>query len=187
MNWNDEPTSEGEGLGEKLAREAMAERPPFSAELTQRILDRLDREGSASPRSWRKWAIAAAAMLALSGVIWLMVYGAHEHPVIVKNIPRPPAGTMPMDLPSMDLSIDFSGVLSARLIPPEITVASPVTETAAADAPESQPDQSVTSSAVADSPQWLVAAITSPASSAQAALAEVMPPEIKDLLGLAGQ
>lgn len=206
MNIDDGSSTEFDGrqagardpLADRLGREAMAERPAFSPELHHRILKRVrgERLFVKSPqRFWPgRWPTiaAAAAILAVSGLIAFWIARSHSAPVpnppasVVENVlPLPPKAQEPSISAapaSVAVSVNLGGVLSARLFPPEISVSLPtVSISLLSQPPEAQAAPSTT---LPGSPDRLLESLLEPMSSAQVALIDVMSPIIRVLIGL---
>jgi hypothetical protein len=157
-------------LADRMRREAIDERPEFSAELHRRIVSRVRAERIEGKRlriSLLRWApIAAAVAACVIAAIWIH----YEQPALR---PAPP-GEIAINVPGLSvaqpaatpgdasLAIDFSGLLSANLSPSGITLSFPRI-VAASDESDSQPG----------SQQSLFAA-----------MANVMPPDVRDMLEL---
>jgi hypothetical protein len=170
-------------LADRLRQEALLERPGFSRELHERIVQRIREEKwiidpVRSPWFGRRLAIAAAVLLVASIGAWML------RP---RQLPGPPPSadnSQQAQVPALASAdspgVEIPGVLSARLWPPEIAFGPPV-----ADATDSKPaDEPATESrAPVDGPQWLIARLQTPAASADDALADLLPPDLGDLLG----
>jgi hypothetical protein len=156
-------------LAERLHREALAERQPFSPELHSRILERI-REvkpaiNSPSVFSRTRWLAIAGAILASIAIGLSLLAHSHRAPAPIAQI-VPPAPSAPVITPlptSGTISLALGAQLSANLWPPQISITLPSTGEPSARTAE-QPDST----------------IPDPAESAQAALSDVVPPNILD-------
>jgi hypothetical protein len=198
-------------LANRLYRDAMAERPSFSPELHQRIVQRLraERFASKSPSQslklgpwWLPRAAAVAAVLVV--LVSVLPWVIHPHrpaanppPVIIASNPPPSPTALPANwqLPSIPqppandaLTISLGGVLSARLSASGVTIRLPATDASVASVPQ-RPVRERSSSSTAlglpGSPQWMLARLEEPTISAKTALAGLVPPEVLILADLA--
>jgi hypothetical protein len=165
-------------LAARLRREALAERPVFSSELHEQILERISQTSAAPQRAQisRRWlmpaAVAAAILVGLSLIHSRPAAPTNPPLEIAKNLPDAPA----MPNFSMDSSVDLAGVVSAKLWPPEVAVSLPSTD-ATPPAPVAE--------APADSSNSLLAAFQNPTQSATSAVVDAMPPSVRTLIAIA--
>jgi hypothetical protein len=177
---------------QKLHQAAMAERPAFSPEIHQRIMHGIGKAEShrqSSRTNLTPWLVGAAAMLLLSAGVtsvnwWIRSHRLGERTSTATTagnrrtgapIPTPAPAASPPSAQPIQLAINLGGVISARAWPPQVSIGSP---TGAADvpAPEQLPVQPIDSPL--GSPEWLLARLQQPASSARAALLGLMPPSL---------
>jgi hypothetical protein len=81
------------------------------------------------------------------------------------------------------LTLNLGGIVSARIWPPRISMGLPLV---VANAPVAEELPAQTTLAPLGSPEWLLARFAEPASGAQAALIDLMPPEMHALAGQTG-
>jgi hypothetical protein len=175
MNRND---NQRDLLAERLHREGLAERPPFSPQLHRRIMLRAQ---APSRPDFRRWLVAAAALLAVT------TWTVHRFmrpilPITIVQYTQRSNAEIASAAPDDNLSVNFAGLVSAGLFPPEIRISVPV----ASDSAEPEPaDQSpAPSTATPGSPDWVMASLPDPATSAVSALVDVMPPNFQLALDL---
>jgi hypothetical protein len=184
-------------LADRLRGEAMAERPEFSPELHNQILDRVRQTDQAvtlpdgmGDRRWR--SIAAAAVIAAAfGLTALWIEHSHRSPTrnnslpVVDRLPLLLPNAIPTaivaEVPRASFAVNIGGVFSARIWPPQIIVNLPIAQSLAPRLQEPLSIQSAPATGLPGSPEWLLARLQEPASSAQAALVDVIPPEVRIL------
>jgi hypothetical protein len=180
-------------LRDQLHEEAMAERPPFSSEVHQRIMQRVRNSQSVSKslppmRPSRRLEVAAAAICIAAGVLSL-TWGVHSiHTRALNTVlkitgnpqPKPDLAAAPPT--SIPLTLNIGGIFSARLWPPELSVRLPISGAGRLPPAQQLPAPSYDPPG---SPEWLFARLEQPATSAQMALADMIPPDLRALAGLA--
>ncbi len=192
-------TPERDRMIDRLRDEAMAERPLVSADMHRRIMNEVHRERMTGERLagerrqlWR-WlpGSAVAALVAIAVVAGAWSWRLHREliakrpiSVVTNVVPSAPAAehiAPPLQTP-VAVSIDVGGVLFARVWPPQVRIKLPVGDGSAA--PGSVESSSATPAARAGSPEWMLAGLQAPASSAQATLVDLVPPNFRALAGL---
>jgi hypothetical protein len=175
MNMNDEFSGDEkcDPLADTLRRQAMAERPAFSEELHHRIMDSAKQP---SGLGGRRSLLAIAASVILAAGIWAASQFMQSPPpaVVVANVsPNHAVAAVPA---SLDMSVDINGIVSAGFFPPQVHIDLPIpansTEPESDDAP------------AANSPDYAIAGIQDPTSSAASALMDVMPQDFRLALDL---
>jgi hypothetical protein len=185
MNPNDyQPT---DPLAQRLSKEAQLEQPSFSPQLHYQILQRIQSDGSAIDPSRSRWftfAQAAAAVVLITS-IWFVSWmlRSHHRSIQPQPISISKQSELPGSLVSATLTVEIPGVLSANLWPPEIRFWPyiPRLDSLSADQLQPQPVSSI------PSPQWLIARLQAPSTSANEILADLAPPELRDVLDLFAQ
>jgi hypothetical protein len=178
-------------LRDRLHEEATAERPPFSPELHQRIMRNVRNPQRLSLSSWRikpsRWLVAAAAAICFSAGALSIIRLVISHRTSVPGPPAqiaiiPPTVTPSAPTASIPLNLNVGGILSARLWPPELAMRLPISGVGHLPPAEQLPAPSYDPPG---SPEWLFARLQQPAISAQMALADTIPPDMRALAGLA--
>jgi hypothetical protein len=192
------PTGSRDPLADRLRNEAMAGRPPFSRELHHRIMERVRGTDLALklPRGIghaRRLATAAAALIvAALGLTALRIEHSHRASMrthsmtMADHVPSPTPNAMQPAIPAAALpaflTVDVGGVFSARFWPPEIIVSLPMAQSSPPHFSEQLPAQAAPAIGLPGSPEWLLARLQEQTNNAQAALADVIPPEVRVLL-----
>jgi hypothetical protein len=181
MNQNDD------SLRDRLRANAMAERPPFSADIHQRIIRNIRNPLPVNESSRRikvsAWLIAAAAAICLSvGTLFTIRLVNSRRVSSVKIVVNPPILASDARQASFPLTLNIDGIFSARLWPPELAMRLPIAAQGLLPQPEQLPAPSYDRPG---SPEWLFALIQQPATSAKMALADTIPPDMRALAGLA--
>jgi hypothetical protein len=177
-------------LRDRLYEEAMAERSPFSPELHQRIMHNIRNPLPAheSPRRIRVsgWLITAAAAICLSvGALSIIRLVASHHssvsspPALMPDARQASIAATPTSIP---LTFNIGGIFSATLWPPELAVRLPISGGVHLPPAEQLPAPSYDPPG---SPEWLFARLQQPETSAQMALADTIPPDMRAMAGLA--
>jgi hypothetical protein len=186
MKFNNDPTSDE--LADRLRREAMAERPPFSPDLHARILRQVRAERPAG-NSMRLFPMAghfaAAAMILLAcGLAARWQYRSHSAAPAHQNAPIAVITTEAPPADSSALTLNVGGIFSTPFEPRKLDVRLPV---AGADisliSVDVTTDEPAAIPARPGLPEWLLSVIAQPASSANVALADVVPADFRDLFG----
>ncbi len=187
MNQNNDP------LRDRLRAGAIGERPLFSAEIQHRIMRRVRNSQSVIEplpriRPSRRLEVAAAAIFIAVGVL-SVAWGIHSiHTRALNTVSKIAGNLQPkpdiasVTSPSFPLTLNIGGIFSARLWPPELAVRLPISGAGHLPPPE---QLSAPPYDPPGSPEWLFARLQQPATSAQIALADTIPPEIRALAGLA--
>ncbi len=193
---------------DRLHREALAERPPFSEELHSRIMrnakerDRADflgvlavittfnRQDAKGPkkqevtnRDAASFKLAASPFLRIAAVLVVAVgliatweihlrRGTGQDLVVIERAPKVQREQRPIAIFS---PIDISGVVSARLFPPELRIQLPTI--AGAKLPESQNFEAQSGS--------VFESLDAPADSATQTIADMVPPSLRAMVKLA--
>jgi len=183
MNENEFPN---DALTDALRRQAMAERPAFSPELHERLVQSVhdERIAGSAPRPLRigQWYAAAAAVLIACGLAAYVMRSQSVLPTI-RSSPIVTNVTNPLPAPAADLG----GIVTAQIWPPKLTVQLPSTEAGISliSQPRQAPPQQANNRA--SLPDMLFAMLQEPTTGANGALKDVMPPEISllaDVIGL---
>jgi hypothetical protein len=188
---------ERDPLAEILGKEAMAERIPFSPELHHRILKQIREEAQKplpSRRSWRSPSFAAAAAVILITSIGLATWmlRSKHRPMLQSSTTHLKKRESPQLPDSIDFRVEAPGILSANLWPPEIRIdasvfaAPPQTPTSYNEGYVKLivPPPQTPFIEFPASPEWLLAHLQAPTTSANEVLLDVIPPELNDLFRL---
>ncbi len=185
-------------IADRLHREAMAERQPVSPALHRRILQHVYGEPLASQPRWNDrlwlWLPKAAAAALAAAVVWTGWSTLRSHRPSTPNVGPPMVENVLLSAPSVQqppiaaaqrpvaLSINVDGILLARVWPPQICICLPIAEIL----PSPQPLQTRSAPSISPpcSPQWLLAKLQEPTSSAQAAIVDLIPPNLLELAEL---
>jgi hypothetical protein len=181
-------------LRDHLREEAEAERPVFTGKRHRRIMRHVRDLLAVSdlPRRMMvsRWLMgAAAAICFMVGVTFFRVHHISSHlaaPRIAISphpVLSPVAMTEPVNLPS--LTIDFGGVISARLLPPEISVRLPGIDSGVLLREEATSGAQTADTERLASPEWLLDRLGEPARRSLASLSGVMPDNVQALAAMA--
>ncbi len=158
-------------LPDHLHREALAERPAFSEERHQLLLTHLIAP-KPTPATW--FPRAAAALILTTTLIAAYTLSHHTPPTPIVHItptslpPLPIASSTP-EIPLV--TVNFANILSLNVWPPFIN--------SVLTTPAPQPDFPPTPSPTPV--DWLVDQLQQPSASANAALADLIPPNLRNL------
>jgi hypothetical protein len=188
-HWNSDTDVPRDPLADALRREAMQERPAFSADLHARMLHgvREPQRGLRMPRplAFPRWIpVAAAATLFIAITVaasWVMRTRATSKaalPIVSnqKSVPANRVIAMADIHTATSRTIDLAGQFSRGAWPPPLTVRLPVARAGSAPAKQNRP---------VDSPKWVLADLTHPSAETQDRLNQAIPPEVKILLSIA--
>ena len=180
-----EDLPEQDPLGDQLRREAEAERPSFSLRLHARIVQGIREEQSVIDSSralrWISRLAVAAAIVAVLGLTALVVMRSSHAPaptpqvavVSPQTVESMPSIWPTTILPPSALTVDIGGIFSAKFSPAGITMGLSSVHSTPVEPARSTPK------ANPGSPDWLLAKLQEPTSSAAEALAELLPPETR--------
>ena len=196
MNQNeDAQTGDRDPLRDRLHEDAMAERPPFSAEIHRRphaavFVIRIQSLHRLGGKVAFKGAAAAICFSAGAlSIAWLVGDHGVPAPVAPAKIAGNPRqanqntrqAAMAPPPNSIGLTLNIGDLISARLWPPEIAMRLPAFDAGVPPRPAQVPSPQASSPEPPGSPEWLLDRLQEPARSAQAALAGMMPPDVHAL------
>jgi hypothetical protein len=184
MNHNDDTR---DPLRDRLRAEAMTERTPFSPQIHHDIMRRVRNPQPVGESSRRigisRWIIGVAAAICLSVGAFAIIRLVNFHRApSVKIAVNPPTAPSDARQASFPLTLNIGGVFSARFWPPELAIRLPIAAQSQSPRPKQLPPPSYDPPG---SPEWLFARIQQPATSAQMALADIIPPDMRALDSLA--
>jgi hypothetical protein len=187
---NDNPNDE---LANRLRREAMAERPAFSHELHERILQQLDnepqREGPSLSIKLALFAYAAGTIFIAAGLMFYWASQRNADPTKdIANIERPHSYPAPQSngLDIASLNTQLTDLLSSNPWPDLISIPFPSASDDAVASPDIQSEPPAPPAHQQGLPEILIAMLQEPATHADGSLADLMPPQVRDLAGLVG-
>jgi hypothetical protein len=190
-------------IADRLRREAMAERPPFSPALHDRIMQQVHGESSAGNAPMRipagrrlaAAAVAAAILLACGlSIYWALCQqsapSSYDPARIVSAVNRPeidlrqPAEAAEQD--SSALTVNFGGIPLGSFQPQGMLLRLPVAGTNIPLVSVQVSADTATIPVQSDLPEWLLALLQEPARNANGVLADIIPADVRQLLGLDG-
>jgi hypothetical protein len=186
-----EPTDR---LAERLREEASANRPQFSQQLHERILNHVhdQNEADESLRTLRthrvfRYAAAVAILATFLAVSWKVRTRRTSVPVPQNAVVKKDFGprTNPVKPSPGALEFQIAGVLSADLLPPRIEFQTPSFNLSAVPRPNDAPSVAVADAMPSGIPERLLSGLRNPAVSASDSLKDLIPPNFRLLLPLA--